>query len=166
MSEINYEQPAYVPAVPGPEHELLKPFQGVFNAVVRLWLGPGEPLEQPGLMTNTFQLAGFFLHQEYVGEQHGFAGRGYWGFNQIARKYEGFWIDTASSTMLHESGDVDKSGTLWTMCGSVTNPQNGEVMAKRSVIRLIDNDHHMMESFLSVGGGQEFRNMEIRYTRV
>jgi len=165
VPETKFDQPVYAPADPGPEHALLKPFEGVFNAIVKLWLGPDESLEQPGVMTNTFQLAGFFLHQDYVGEQHGFAGKGYWGFNQTDRKYEGFWIDTASSTMLHESGDVDESGTIWTMHSSATNPETGDVMTKRSVIRLIDNDHHIMELFLSVDGRPEFRNMEIQYTR-
>ena len=29
---------------PGPEHELLKPFEGTFAADVKIWMGPGEPV--------------------------------------------------------------------------------------------------------------------------
>ena len=39
-----------------------------------------------------------------------FEGRGFWGYNKNPRQYEGFWIDTASTIMQTEFGEVDESG--------------------------------------------------------
>ena len=110
------------------------------------------------------------MHEEYKGDPSpgpepfpGFAGLGFWGFNKNTQKYEGFWIDTASTVMQHESGSVDDSGKVWTMSGDIVGP-DGETSTKRSVITLIDDDHHGNEMYFTKGD-QEFRGMAIQYTR-
>ena len=50
------------------------------------------------------------------------------------------------------------------MKGSMTNPQTGQPMAKRSVVTLIDNDRHSMEMYFESPEG-EMKGMEIQYTR-
>ncbi len=157
-------------AAPGPEHARLEPFVGTFRAVVKMWMGPGEPMVSTGTMTNTWVLGGRFLRQEYkadpVRETHpfpGFEGFGYWGYNKATRQYEGFWIDTASTIMQTESGSVDEDGRVWTMIGEMTH-QPGQTVRKRTVIRVEDRDHHSMETFFIVED-QESKGMEIRYTR-
>ena len=155
---------------PSDHHQLLKPFEGKFSAVVTLWMGPGEPMVSTGTMTNSFELNNQFLHQHYEGDATdgpfpGFQGRGYWGFNTATNEYEGFWIDTASTLMMHESGAVDDSGKVWEMAGDFKNPQDGSDMKKRSVIKLEDNDHHTMEQFMATADG-EFKTMEIKYERI
>jgi len=158
-------------AAPGPEHERLEPFVGTFGATVSIWMGPGDPMVSTGSMTNSLELGGRFVRQAYKGDPApdptpfaNFEGRGYWGFNKNTQKYEGFWIDTASTVMQHESGPVDESGKVWTMTGEIVGP-DGEVTTKRSVITLVDDDHHHMEMFFTKGD-QEFKGMEIQYARV
>ena len=157
-------------AAPGPEHDRLKPFLGTFKAEVKLWMGPDDPMVSTGTMTNTLDLGGKFVKQDYTGDPSpeptpfpDFAGRGFWGYNKNTQKYEGFWIDTASTIMQTETGTVGDSGRVWTMTGEVCGP-DGNTTTKRSVITLIDEDHHSMETFFSQGG-QEFKGMEIQYTR-
>ncbi len=155
--------------IPGREHESLAPFIGTFRARVKLWMGPGDPLQSSGTMTTTRDLGGLFLRQEYQGDPSegpfpAFEGRGFWGFNKATRKYEGFWIDNASSVMQHETGSVDASGKVWTMVGSMPDPGGGQPMTKRSVITLQDRDRHKLEMFFE-SGGRESRAMEIEYTR-
>lgn len=155
---------------PGPGHELLKPFEGTFRAQVTIHLGPDATTESTGTMVNSFQVGGLYLHQDYVGDPNDgpfpeFVGKGYWGYNVPAEKYEGFWIDNASTMMQIEEGVVNSAGSEWTMQGSFQHPQTGEQINKRSVITLIDNDHHRMESFFAQGDGEEMKTMEINYTR-
>ncbi len=157
-------------AAPGAEHERLTPFLGTFSAEVKIWMGPGEPMVSTGTMVNTLDLGGRFVHQDYKGDPSpgpdpvpSFEGRGYWGFNKATQRYEGFWIDTASTVMQNETGVVDASGTIWTMIGEIIGP-DGEASSKRSVITLVDKDHHHMEMFFTKGD-QEIKGMEIRYTR-
>ena len=151
-------------------HKLFAPFVGTFKAKVKMWMGPGEPMESTGSMTNSLDLDGRFLKQVYTGDQDGgpfpnFAGRGFWGYNTTAKKFEGFWIDSASTFMQTESGDVDPSGKTWTMLGEMTDPKSGGLLKKRSVIAIKDDDHHSMEMFFEYPGAGEVKAMEIVYER-
>ncbi|MHC4416384.1 MAG: DUF1579 domain-containing protein [Planctomycetota bacterium] len=152
-------------------HKKFEPFVGTFRANVKMWMGPGDPHVSTGMMINTMDLGGRYLQQRYKGDAAdgpfpNFEGRGYWGFNTVSGRYEGFWIDSASTFMQTEAGDVDASGKVWTMIGEVTDPQSGRPMKKKSVITLKDDDHHLHEMFFTGSEGQEWcKAMEIAYTR-
>jgi hypothetical protein len=151
------------------EHDHLAAFAGTFRAEVSMWMGPGEPMVSTGTMVNEADLGGRFLKQTYTGDPSEgpfpeFEGRGYWGYNTVSKRYEGFWIDSASTMMQIEHGRVDESGKVWTMTGEMPNPATGGTMTKRSVITLEDEDNHRMEMFFDTGEGEQ-KSMEIRYTR-
>ncbi|MEM8680925.1 MAG: DUF1579 domain-containing protein [Planctomycetota bacterium] len=158
-------------AAPTEAHDQLQPFEGTFKAEVKMWMGPGEPHVTTGTMTNTRVLGGRFLQQDYQGDAidgpfPSFEGKGYWGYNTLTHRFEGFWIDTASTQMQTEQGSVNEAGTEWTMTGTVTCAGSGDPMSKRSVIRLIDRDHHQMETYFQGADGNEMKVMEIQYVRV
>ena len=151
------------------EHARLEPFVGTFKSEVKMWMAPGEPTVSTGTMVNELDLGGRFLKQTYEGDQAegpfpNFAGRGYWGYNKVDGRWEGVWMDTASTVMQTEQGSLDDSGKVWTMRGEMTNPQNGATIVKRSVITLVDDDHHTMEMFFESPEG-EMKGMEISYRR-
>ena len=153
----------------GEEHRRLEPFAGTFRAEVSMWMGGGDPMISTGTMVNELDLGGRFLRQTYKGDPNEgpfpeFEGRGFWGYNTITKRYEGFWIDNASTMMQIESGDLDASGKVWTMVGEMPNPATGDHMTKRSVIILQDKDNHRMEMYFDTGDGEN-KAMEIRYTR-
>ena len=156
-------------AAPSDEHAMLNPFVGTFRATVSMWMGPGDPMVTTGVMTSAWDLGGRFLGQTYKGDPGEgpfpeFEGRGFWGYNKIDRVWEGVWIDNASTVLQVEKGSVDEAGKVWTMEGEMTNPQTGEPITKRSVITLLDEDHHSMEMYFSSPEG-EMRGMEIQYAR-
>ena len=155
---------------PTTSHQSLSPFIGQFIAEVKIWMGPGDAHVTTGIMTNTMELNNQFLQQVYEGDPSegplpDFKGRGYLGFNTSTNKYEGFWIDVASTLMMHETGDLDAEAKVWTMTGEFNNPQTGQLMSKKSVITVIDNDHHKMEQFMVGSDGADIKTMEINYTR-
>ena len=157
-------------AAVGEAHQRLQPFAGTFKAQVKLWMGPGEPHVSTGVMVNEFDLGGRFLRQTYTGDPGegpfpDFQGRGYWGFNNLNGQYEGFWIDTASTVMQFEAGEVDEAGKVWTMLGEMDNPGGGGKLRKKSVITLEDDDHHILEMYFEGPDGSESKGMEIRYER-
>ena len=156
-------------AAPAEEHALLNPFVGTFRAVVKLWMGPGEPQVTTGVMTSAWDLGGRFVNQSYKGDPGEgpfpeFEGRGFWGYNKVDGVWEGVWIDTASTVLQVERGSVDEDGRVWTMVGEMTNPATGQSIRKRSVITLIDDDHHSMEMYFESEAG-EMKGMEIQYER-
>lgn len=171
MSELaTREAPCTQIGLPVQEHQRFEPFAGTFKTECKMWMGPDEPFVSTGVMTNKLDLGGRYLRQNYKGDQSdgpfpNFEGRGYWGYNTVINKYEGFWIDTASTFMQTEAGDVDASGKTWTMVGTMTDPQTGQPLQKRTVISLHDNDHHSMQMFFSGPDGNEFKGMEIHYRR-
>ena len=152
------------------EHKKLDPFVGTFKAKVSMWMGPGDPHVATGMMKNEWDLGGRFLKQTYKGDPDAgpfpnFEGRGYWGYNTIAKCYEGLWIDSASTFMQLEKGSVDAAGKVWNMKGEMTDPMSGGTMTKRSVITLKDKDHHQMELYFAKPDGGEAKVMEIKYAR-
>lgn len=156
-------------ATPGPEHKLLEPFAGTFNAEVKMWMGPGDPAVMTGTMVNDLDLNGLVLRQTYTGEGAegpfpNFEGRGFWAYNKTAGHYEGLWIDNAAPFMQIETGHVDGSGKVWEMKGTMLNPQTGEPLTKRTIITLKDKNNHSMETYFGTPQG-EFKGMEITYTR-
>lgn len=156
-------------AAPNEHHAMLEPFAGRFAAEVKIWMGPGDPMVSTGVMTSDFELGGRFLRQSYIGDPAEgpfpeFEGRGYWGYNNVDKAWEGVWIDNASTVMQVERGVVDEAGEVWTMRGEMTNPQSGQPLTKRSIITLVDRDHHRMEMFFDTPAG-ETRAMEISYAR-
>jgi len=156
---------------PGDHHAKIQPFEGTFKSEVKMWMVPGDPMVSTGTMKSTWQVNGLYLQQTYVGDQNEgpfpeFEGQGYWGYNTTDNQYEGFWIDSASTTMQMEFGDVDDAGKVWTMTSDVKCPQSGDTMKKRSVITLIDDDHNKIEMYFTGADGNEMKAMEIDYSRV
>ena len=173
MSEQATEQATeqFQMPTPGAEHDLLKPFEGTFKSEVKMWMGPGDPMISTGTITNTFDLGGIYLHQDYVGDQTegpfpSFCGKGYWGYNTTDKRYEGFWIDNASTSMQFETGQVDVGGKVWEMTSKMTCAHTGQVMNKRSVITLVDDNHNSIEMFFTGEDCNEMKAMEINYFRV
>ncbi|MFG0241977.1 MAG: DUF1579 family protein [Phycisphaerales bacterium JB054] len=151
-------------------HERFKPFAGTFHAKVTMWMGPGDPMVSTGTMTNTLDLGGRFLHQVYKGDATdgpfpNFEGRGYWGYNTVDNRYEGLWIDNACTFFQTEHGQVDSSGKVWTMLGSMTNPETGKPMQKRSTITLHNDNSHEMEMSFEAAPGEWHKAMHITYAR-
>ncbi len=155
-------------ATPGEPHQKLDQFAGTWKAITKHWMQPGaEPIVGGGTMTNTWVLGNRYLRQDYrdANAEKPFEGTGYWGYNNITGRYEGLWIDTMGTGMMSDVGDCDGAGKVWTMQGEAEFPAAGQKMTKRSVITVHDHDHHTMEMFFTGPDGNEFKSMEIEYTR-
>ncbi|MCC7387285.1 MAG: DUF1579 family protein [Phycisphaerales bacterium] len=152
-------------------HARFEPFVGRFGAEVTMWMGPGDPMVSTGTMTNTLELGGRFLQQVYKGDPNNgpfpnFEGRGFWGYNTVSNRYEGFWIDNACTFFQIEHGQVDKAGRIWEMHSEIVNPSTGGSMRKKSVITLHASASHEMEMFFDTGSGEWSRSMRITYKRM
>ncbi len=148
------------------EHTKLEPFAGEFRATVKMWMDPaGEPMVSTGVMKNQWILGGRFLEQVYEDDQGFFSGRGHWGYNRTDGRYEGFWIDTATTMMMTESGQMDREGH-WTMTSTMSDPCGSGTMHKRTTIELVSPDEHVMTTYIRPEGmGSECKCMEISFIR-
>ena len=150
--------------------KLLAPMAGTFRAEVHFYMGPGEPHKSTGTMINSWDVGGTYLKQDYTGDQSdgpfpAFMGRGYWGYNKVDARYEGFWIDNASTMMQFEQGQADSTGRSWEMHSSFTHPETKQTCKKRTVFTIKDDDHHDMVTHMEFAPGSETKVMVIDFTR-
>ncbi len=64
-----------------------------------------------------------------------------------------------------EYGQVDESGTIWTMTGEMTDLITGQPVVKGPIITLIDPDLHSMEMYYETPEWKT-KGMEIQYRRL
>jgi len=149
------------------EHAHLPRFVGTWNATVSLWFGPdaAEPHVSTGVMVNDLDLGGRYLTQTYTDDQGQFHGRGVLGYNTLDRRWEGFWIDDMSTFFQLERGTFDAASDTWTMIGEMTDPGSKQPMTKKTLVRMVSENEHIMETHFSSGGSPFFKGMEIVYTR-
>ena len=151
-------------ARPTDQHGLLRQFEGAWKAEVKMWMGPGEPQVSTGTMTNTLILNGLFLEHDYRDDAGMFQGKGTWGYNTLDKRWEGQWLDTMASWMQLEQGHHDPATNSWHMVGQMTDPGTGQILIKRSLIRVVDENTHVMEMYFTTPLGEN-KGMEITYRR-
>ena len=162
--------PCLAAGMPGPQHQVLKNFEGKWNASVSFWMQPGAaPETSTGKMDCSWTLGGRFLEQRYQSNFMGmpFEGRGLFGHNNVDNRYEGVWADTMSTGMMTEAGTFNPETKTITMVGRVTNPENKKAMKKKTVISIASaNEHTMSMHFCEDGATEYWKCMEIVYTRI
>jgi uncharacterized protein DUF1579 len=154
-------------AMPGPQHEMLKPMAGSWKATTKSWSGPGDPKVAEGMCENKWILGGRYLESTYKGDFMGqpFEGLGLLGFDVKGKKYVNLWMDTMSTTYMASAGDLDPATKTLTFSGTVPDPVSGAPTPYRMVTKIVDDNKHVF-SMYTVHDGKEALDMEITYTRM
>jgi hypothetical protein len=87
---------------------------------------------------------------------------GYWGYDNITKKYTGTWMDSMGTAMMNSTGKMDASGKVMTYTAMVNDPMTGK-LARSPKGPVTDNDHHMMEMYPTRPG--RTTDDEITYVR-
>ena len=155
-------------AAPGERHARLAKLAGKWTTKTKSWTEPGKPPEETtGSCDFRMVLGGRYLEQRFEGSMMGqpFSGIGYTGYDNVKRKYEAYWIDTAGTGMLVMTGSRDKSGRKTVYTGSMIDPASGKPVAIRSVDTEVDADNLLFEMWTSGPDGKLSKSMEMSYTR-
>lgn len=155
-------------ARPGEPHKLLQPLVGTFSAEVTTWEGPGAtPQKSSATSENTWVLGGRFVHQVVKGSFAGepFEGIGYLGYDNYKKAYVGVWMDSMGTGVMMSEGTVDASGKVFTFTAEMDDPVSGKTLAFRETLRVLEGGKLVTEMFVTGPDGNEFKNMEIVYTR-
>lgn len=99
---------------PGPEHELLKKWEGTWETTMKMM---GE--ESKGTATYKMELGGLWLVSSFEGELGGvkFYGKGLDTYDAGKKKFIGTWFDSMSTNPLLMEGTFDKEKKALTMVG-------------------------------------------------
>ncbi len=151
---------------PGPEHQVLKMDDGVWDAVVEIST-PGGPMTSKGVETNTIGCGGLCLISDFKGEMGPgmtFHGHGMTAYDPLKKKYVGSWTDSMSSGM--NVGETTYDAAAKKASGSMEGPDmTGNIVKSRTVVEYVDPDHRVMTMFSAGLDGKEVQTMKISYTR-
>jgi hypothetical protein len=157
---------------PSEGHAALQPLAGTWTYTLQWWMTPEEsPQSMAGTAVNTLIFGGRFLKQEIRGEpmeegQPPFEGLGFTGYDNLRQEYQSVWFDNMITGMMRGAGSFDAATKTLTDTGDFSCPMTGETHRwYRSAWTVVDADHTTYESYSRTPEGQEFKSMEIRYTR-
>ena len=111
---LSSQASAEEPPKPGPEHELLKKWVGIWDATMKI-----GGMESKGLAVYKMELGGLWLTSTFEGEFGGmkFTGRGLDSYDPVKKKYVGVWVDSMSTAPMLLEGTHDKDKKTTTMTG-------------------------------------------------
>lgn len=154
---------------PGAAHEFLALFAGEFDVTSKMWMDPSAPpMESTARATSEMIMGGRYLKMHYAGDLMGmsFTGMGTTGYDNTRNLFVGTWIDSMSTGISLASGNLDQTGTVLTLVGTMDDPATGEHgKAYKQVLRWIDHDTHIFEMW-EILYGEPFKVMELTYTRI
>ena len=152
---------------PGDMHKLMASMDGKWDAEMTFWMTPDAP---PTTHKSTSEvktiLGGRYQETVYKGKMDGmdFEGHGTMGYDNAKKKFISTWIDNMGTGMMISEGTYDEASKSISMSGKSMDPSMGKELETRSVHKMVDDKHHVMEMFCTVDG-KEFKNMEIKLSK-
>lgn len=153
-------------AMPNENHKLLEQLAGTWDAACTFWMEDGKEDKSTGTMTNTMVFDGRFIKEEYSGSMMGmpFKGLGYWGYDNLQKKFISTWMDSLGTMIMFAKGDYSSADKTWTMHADFNDP-DGKKCHSKNVTRIVDKDHWVMEFWGTKEGEKERKEGEIKFTR-
>lgn len=154
-------------STPNENHKVLDPLAGDWDYSIKLWMSPdATPEESKGTSNITWIMGGRFIEQKVEGTsmRQPFEGMGIMGYDNEKKQYQSVWIDNMGTGVMTGSGSYDPNTKTLTDQGTFSCPAEGE-KSYRGVLTMIDNDNFTYEWYMAGPDGNEFRAMEIVYTR-
>lgn len=152
-------------AQPGAKHKILGGLVGDGSFTMKMWLAPGQPpAESKGTVHAEWILGGRYVQSIYKGEFMGqpFEGRGIDGYDNVAQRYVGSWVDNAGTGIMNSTGSCEEASKTCTMTAEILDPTNGKKVTTRTVTALTGGGHKM-EMFMKDDSG-EMKTMELVVT--
>ena len=154
---------------PSEGHKAFEPLVGTWTYTAQFWMAPDtQPQTMTGTATNSVIFDGRFLQQEITGTAEGqpFHGMGYLGYDNIRKEYQSIWFDNMMTGMMVATGEFDPATKTLSEHGTFSCPMTGETQRWfRTAWTVVDPNHASYQSFSRTPSGQEFKSMDIQYTR-
>jgi len=153
----------------GPEHKKFESMVGTWDTEMRMWMSPDAPPSvSKGSAVFKLLFDGRYLEQKYKCDWQGklYEGIGIEGYDNFKKKYVSIWLGNDSTGILMSMGTADESGKVCTYYGKMDDPMTGQKdKVVKSIAREINKDKAIFEMYDKKPGGDEYKMMEITYTR-
>lgn len=152
----------------GENHKLLEYMIGDWNYTMQCWMDPSAPpMSCNGTTSSRAIMGGRYYISEHKGTfmDQPFEGIATTAYDNQKQKFVGTWMDNCSTGIMMSEGTYDPKTKSFTFTAETEDCMNpGKKVKMREVIRIVDNDKHIME-FYKIADGKETKEMEITYTR-
>jgi hypothetical protein len=152
---------------PGPIQQMMAKSAGAWTANVTMWMHPGAPPTTSTMETsNEMILGGRYLQGLHKGNMMGmsFEGIGTTGYDNAKKIFVSSWIDNMGTGIIYMEGSWDANAKTINFSGKSTDPLTGKDIPTREVWKFVDDTHQVLEMYFTEKG-QEFKGMEIAYTK-
>ena len=152
---------------PGPIQQMMAKSAGAWTGAVTMWMQPGGPPTTSVLETNNEMiLGGRYLQGLHKGSMMGmpFEGIGTTGYDNARKIFVSSWVDNMGTGILYMEGKWDEASKSINMSGKSTDPLTGKDIPTREVWKFVDDTHQVLEMYFTEKG-QEFKGMEIAFTK-
>lgn len=154
-------------AKPGREHALLATLVGDWSATAQFSMPGGEVMQSKGRSINRMVMGGRFLQQDYSGDMMGqpFKGISITGFDNLAQKYQGIWLDEMATGIMVSEGVASEKGKVLTFTGEAMDPITRKPMPFKQVLTIDGQDKHYFDLYQPGPGGELMKMGRITYER-
>jgi hypothetical protein len=154
---------------PGKFHENLKDFVGTWIATAKMWMEPGAPpVVSKGQATFKLIFDGRFLYGDFVSEFMGqpFKGINIMGYDNAKKEFFSIWLDNSNTGLLSSTGDYDLETKKYHFFAETIDPVSNQMLKLREEAYFTSKDEYISVTWAKSEDGVEFKNMEMKYTRV
>lgn len=140
---------AQEPVKPGPEHEMLKKWEGTWETTMKM-----AGMESKGTCTYKMELGGLWLVSNFEGDIGGqkFTGKGLDSYDPAKKKFVGIWVDSWITSPMTLEGTYDKETKTLTMTGEAPG-MTGKTEKVKTVTVFKDDDNADFSMYM--GDGKE-----------
>lgn len=153
---------------PGDFHKEMAKWDGEWKEDITMWMAPGAPPQKStGACVNKMILGGRYQSATHTGNFGGmpFEGISTTGYDNARKIFITTWVDNMGTGVMILEGTWDESSKSLNLKGKQIDPGTGKEMAVREKFTVIDDNTQKMEMFVTPEGMQEYKNMEIVFTR-
>ena len=155
-------------STPGPEHGILKNFEGKWTTHVTATMDPTQPPQvSDGNSDGMVILGGRFVHVMHNGTMMGqpFEGEMLLGYDNLAKQYTATWTDNFGTAITMYQGHYDAAKKTLTMSARFTDPMTGKPTSTKGVTTFTSADAMTYEEFTAGPDGKSKKVLHIDYKR-
>jgi hypothetical protein len=155
-------------ATPGPEHAVLKNFEGKWTSHATMTMDPTQPPQvSDGSTEGMVIMGGRFVHVLHHSTMMGqpFEGAMLLGYDNLAKQYTSTWTDNTGTAIVLYQGQYDAAKKTLTMSAHFTDPMSGTVKATKGVTTFTSADAMTYEEFSAGPDGKTMKVLHIDFKR-
>jgi hypothetical protein len=152
---------------PGNVHQMIAKSDGEWSFDMTMWMKPdAPPTNSTGTTVNKMILGGRYQESVHKSTMMGmpFEGHGLLAYDNAKKIFQSSWVDNMGTGIMNMEGPWDEATKSITFTGKMVDPMTGKDMGVKEIFKMVDDNHHVMEMYMT-NDGKEFTTMEIKFTR-